>query len=902
MPKSIPELQNKLFRSLGVGQAGNQGQKASTSAGAGGHSTLTRKDHRKAQRAQKKSHRYSKNDSSTLRNSSSNPRLASSVSGGNPQPASVVEGSVSSRHAPAGSDSEDFLEDSFADSDDLVNEPGDYEDDMSEEGEWGRMDDDNNLPHSDSKSGDNSNSSRAMREKLAQDDAEIEALERKLGIKKGKKTLPHSFKNDGLDMLLGDLGGGEQESEGEGAKRKRDYDEWLSAKRRKAGSRPPSTHHTGETPEDDDDDGVGGSDSDDALDFSGEEDLSMGDDKGDDGEDGEDDDLDDMDGESFDGFDWENEAEAPAQPRPRENPYVAPTTGQVVAKYVPPSLRKSSGSEAGATTRLRKQVQGLINRLTDANILSIVQAAEELYQNNARGEVTEILTDVILAQVCKPESLPDQFFVLTGGFAAAIYKIVGSSFGSHLVRRVVNDFGQEYDNASASQSDESAIPKEPSNLITFLSQLYVFEVVGCKIIFDCMKRLLDDLSEINVELLLRICRNGGRLLRRDDPQALKNVSGALSRAVSKEGYANVSARTKFMVETINDLRNKKAKAKGLDSTVVSDHMVRMKKRLGEIKSQSRRLDGLAPMGVDLEDIISADTRGKWWLVGASVPAKPEQRPAKAAKPRSETRAGDEDPEDSDQDEGSEIDNEDMDFVLPDYPKKARAQGLGTPAQTAIFTAIMTAMDFQTGYRQYINLKLRKEEQLEIARVLVQCVGSEAEYNPYYAAVGGQACSNSRVRFAFQARLWQIFRAMGESLFGEDTDDMETADSIRFHDGQRVRKVAQFYASLITEGGLRISVLKPLNPLELEPSTSVFLGSLIISLLQSCKSHKPEKEHARLEKVFGCARDTPRLAAGLDWFVGKKIRKTKLVDSKGLKKLDRVKEQVQIVLRGDRMEE
>ncbi|KFH42906.1 Suppressor of glycerol defect protein-like protein [Hapsidospora chrysogenum ATCC 11550] len=910
MPKPIPELQNQLFKTLGVGPSngtGNRGQKAGRGGRAAGRPNLTRKDQRKAQRAQKKSSRYSRDPSAPVRGGFRNPNAAKPRPAGPSQPSSVLKKQPgSSKHTRprsnegGGSSEDDFegAEDGFGEDDDLEDESNDDEGDLSGEDNWDGLedDDDDDGDNGDysagpsSASGAKGNRSRTMRDKLAQDDAEIEALEKKLGIKKGRKSLPQSFKDDGLDLLLGDLGdAGEEDdngSDGERTKRKRDYDDWLSAKRRKSGAGTPWTRRTDEAEDSEADDL---DEDDDSLAFGGEDDS-----------------LDDFDTGSFDGFDSESEgsegrAPAPAQPRQRENPYVAPTTGPVVAKYVPPSLRKSSGGEGEAIVRLRKQVQGLINRLTDANLLSIVQAAEELYQNNARGDVTEVLTDAILAQVCKPESLPDQFFVLTGGFAAAIYKIVGSSFGSHLIRRVVKDFGEEYDKASANQSDESAIAKEPSNIITLLSQLYLFEVVGCKIIFDYMEHLLGDLSEINVELLLRICRNGGRLLRRDDPQALKNVSASLNRAVSKAGYANVSARTKFMVDTINDLRNNKARAKGLDSVVVSEHVVRMKKRLGEIKSQSRRLDGLTPMGVGLDDILKADTRGKWWLVGASVPAKPEQT-GRAKQGKGEARDGDGDSENDDDGGGSDADSEDMDFVLPDYPRKARAQGLATPAQIAIFTAVMTAMDFETGYRQYLNLKLRKDDQLEIARVLVQCVGSEAEYNPYYAAVAERACSNNRVRFAFQARLWQIFRAMGEVLFGEDMDDMETADSIRFKDQQRVRRVAQFYASLIMEGALRISILKPLNPLELEPSTSVFLESLVVSLLQSCKSHKPEKERARVEKAFGGALDLPELAAGLDWFLQKKLRKTKLVSSKALKKLDQVKEQAREVLTRGLVEE
>ncbi|KAG4285735.1 hypothetical protein FPRO06_06995 [Fusarium proliferatum] len=580
---------------------------------------------------------------------------------------------------------------------------------------------------------------KAQRERLAQDDAEIEAFERKLGIKKGRKSLPQSFREDGLGDLLANL--------------------------------------------------------------SGEEDVS------------------DNDNDN----------------KKRKN----------------------------------------------ANILSIVKSVEELYQNNARGDVTDVITDAIVAQISKPESLPDQFFVLTGGFAAAIYRLIGSSFGSVLIRRIVEDFGSHYEQASKGQNAESAIQKEASNILALLSQLYVFEVVTCKIIFDYMERLLSDLNEINVELLLRICRMAGRMLKQDDQQSLKHVSGVLNQSVSKVGYINISARTKFMVETITDLTKGKKKARGLDFTVVSEHVQRMKKRLGELKSQSRRLDGLAPMGVGLVDIEGAETRGKWWLVGASVPTTLLDKSKKGHVSDAEMS-----------------DHEDMDIVLPDYPKKARAQGLSGTAQIAIFTALMTASNFEHAYRQFVNLRLKKDDQLALATVLVQCVGSEMQYNPYYALVGGKAClSNSRIRFAIQDRLWKIFRSLGESMFGEAPEEDESADAERMKDERRIANVAKFYAALVADGTLNIAILKPLELPEANHWTSMFVQLFIIALLKECRSKKKStEEDMKLKKIFGVARDLPGLAAGIHWMIRKKVRRTKLVSAKESQKLEGVCEKAQIIVR------
>ncbi|KAM4057988.1 MIF4G domain-containing protein [Hirsutella rhossiliensis] len=819
MPSTlVVELQQKLFKRMGLDAPG-LAQVPNSNRRTGVPKGFSRKDKRKAERAQKKTQRYSRQ--------------------------TQLPHTARPTH-----DFEHAEEEALPESNEQVFGSDNYDPESTQQ---------EPSPPPSNEPERRNGLSKSMRERLAQDDAEIEALERKLGIKKHRKSLPKAFQDDGLDEILGNTGGGVSDSDDESNKRKRDFDDWLSSKRRRTISKPDGpAKRDGNTREQD----------------SNHDDFPTDSDENDGG---------DSDDESFKSFKSDGDAAVPVQPRQRENPYVAPTTGVVVAKYIPPSRRMAPASGDEARDRLQKQIQGQINRLTDSNILSIVQSIDDIYQHNARGDVTELLTDAIMAQVCRPESLPDQFFVLTGGFSAAVYKIIGSSFGSHLARRVVKEFGDAYGKASQETDDQGFHRKETSNLVTFLTQLYMFEVVGCRILFDYMERLLKEITEVNVELLVRMCRMAGRLLRRDDPQALKHVSGTLSQAVSKVGYANVSARTKFMIEIINDLKNGKPKAKGLDSAVVSEHVLRMRKRLGDLKSQSRRLDGLAAMGMGLDDIEGADTHGKWWLVGASVPVYREV--PERAKSLAKTRTGG----DSDT-----TDDEDMDFVLPDYPSKARAQGLGTGAQISIFTALMSANSHEQGYQQYAKLKLKKDEQLEVARVLVQCVGSEMQYNEYYGLVGSLACANGRVRFAFQNRLWKLFRGLGESLFGEGADEEETADSERMQDERRAGHVARFYASLVANGALSISILKPLQLPELNRRTSAFVERFMVSLLQECRG-KRAVGGASVEKAFGPAKELPSLAAGIYWFLSSKVRKSKLVEAKEAKGLVRVREKAQTVV-------
>ncbi|KAK4074164.1 hypothetical protein Trihar35433_3638 [Trichoderma harzianum] len=846
------ELQKKLFKRMGldVPEEKRQTQRRPTKQTKESFSQVSR---RKAQRAQKRGQSHSKQPPPTK-------KFVNTTGFSRPErnnqrrPAAPVESASSDGQQ---SDSDDHMaaldeedEDIFDQSDNSDNsdDVGDADDFDQEDGSHSESDEAQLSKKGLSKY---DGLSSAVREKLAQDDKEIEEFEKKLRIKKGASSLPKSFKDDGLDEILGDV---ESDSEtmqaDDTSKRKREFDDWLASKRRKAMPEAASAS-LGDLDESD------GSEDEDAFDFS--------------------------DDESENQDEEEDESQQP-KTKVKENPYVAPSTGAVVGKYVPPSLRKAASSDSEAKMRLQKQIQGLVNRLTEANILGIVKSIEELYQNNARGDVTEILTNTILAQMYKSSSVPDQFLVLIGGFSAAVYKVIGSSFGSHLIQQVVVNFGECYKHASQEGVSFSEIPKESSNILGLLTQLYLFEVVSCKIMFDYMERFLADLSELNVELLLRICRMAGRLMRRDDPNSLKHVISIINKAVNEAGSSDLSVRTKFMVETINDLGKSKPKARGLDSAVVSDHVLRIRKKLGELKSQSRRLDGLAPMGLSLQDIEKADTRGKWWLVGASVPAKETYQDAEKESKKSALKKNDIDMSD----------NEDMDIVLPDFPKKARGQGFHTSAQIAIFTAIMSAADYEHGYRQYANLKLRKDDQAEIARVLVQCVGSEANYNEYYALVGKQACTNNKIRFAFQDRLWKIFRSLGELMFGEEAEDEETADSEKMKDERRISHVARFYAALIFDGALNLNILKPLNLPRLNRWTLIFVEQLIASLLQACRGSEA-KEGVRIAKVFGVVAEVPTLAAGMDWFLRKKLRKSKLLTSKELKKLERARATAEAVV-------
>lgn len=687
--------------------------------------------------------------------------------------------------------------------------------------------------------------SKATKEKLAKEDAKIAELERKLGIKK-RKSFPKSFQEDGLDDLLGELVGGDDEDEETTSKKKRkaEADEWLAQKRRKAMPQPVDE---GEDDDEDDLDGLddvfnSGSDID--LDED-DEDESSEDGAGRDGGDDDDNDLDES-----------SEAGEEEEPvRKRENPYVAPTTATAsVQKYVPPARRQDAGSDAELLARIRRQAQGLINRLTESNLLAILGDIEKLYRDYPRQHVTSILDDLVLVQICEPTSLPDTLLILYAGFSTATYKVIGPDFGAQLIQHTVERF-QSY-HAQACGKAPQDVSKHTSNLITFLAEIYNFQLIGCNLIFDYIRLLLDDLSEVNAELLLRIVRMAGQLLRHDDPLALKDIVTLIGPAVKKVGEANLSVRTKFMIETINDLKNNKVKTGASASAVIQDHTTRMKKLLGSLNS--RKLKATEPLRIGLKDIEESDKRGKWWLVGASwagrdTPTEKKRKDDKATDDDSIVLSGD-------------------DEAVPDLAALAREQNMNTDVRRSVFIAIMSASDYEDAYARVMKLRLNKDRQKEVAYVVMQCAGCEQQYNPYYSLIARRLCADRRIKFAFQDSLWKFFRRLGESTFGEDADEDEDDDEAV--DVRRIFSLGKMFGFLIANGALGLIVLKCLNLAYLRPKTQNFVEVMLITLFVEVA-----RAGNNVAEVFAAVTDLPGLAKGLQYFLKKKLQRSDLIGSK-----------------------
>ena len=462
----------------------------------------------------------------------------------------------------------------------------------------------------------------------------------------------------------------------------------------------------------------------------------------------------DEEGDDSEGSDEEDDEKAPPPaPRVRENPYIAPVPLDAApapfqasaTKYIPPSLRKAASTESEQLTRLRRQVQGTLNRLSEAKLVSLLTEVETLYANNPRGDVTNLFTDLIITTICDRSAMLDTFMILHAGFIAAVYKIIGTDFGAHVVQSVVEKF-LAFHKTTNLIADPTKQGKECTNLMSFLSELYNFGVVAPVLIFDFIRLFLSELTELHTELLLKIVRNSGTQLRSDDPSSIKSLALLLQPAILKAGgEANLSVRTRFMIETLTNLKNNKVKS-NTNTAMNTEATVRMKKLLGTLNT--RRLRATEPLRASLDDITNVATKGKWWLVGASWAGSS----AAPTKPSVE--------EEHIIDSSSEDENDPS--HTPDLLLLARQHRMNTSIRRAIFITLLSSTDFADCYTRLQKLHLKRTQSREIPRVLIHCAASESAYNPYYTLLAKRLVSGSHaLKMTFTFVLWEYFRRFGE---------------------------------------------------------------------------------------------------------------------------------------------
>jgi nucleolar MIF4G domain-containing protein 1 len=204
-----------------------------------------------------------------------------------------------------------------------------------------------------------------------------------------------------------------------------------------------------------------------------------------------------------------------------------------------------------------------------------------------------------------------------------------------------------------------------------------------------------------------------------------------------------------MLSAMMDLKNNKRRKQDQGW---SDKAAKLRKSIGQIKSKVATSNGKASdnsLRITLKDILEAETRGRWWRVGASW---------------SGNQFHDQDRKDDEPDTGATkvrpaVSTEEDDRLL----KLASKYRMNSDIRRSVFCIIMGAADCEDAFEKIVRAGvLKNKNERDTVRVLMECCGNEKTYNKFYEHLATRICEyQGRCRFTFQLAFWDIFKQFDE---------------------------------------------------------------------------------------------------------------------------------------------
>ncbi|XP_026825307.1 nucleolar MIF4G domain-containing protein 1 homolog isoform X1 [Ooceraea biroi] len=453
--------------------------------------------------------------------------------------------------------------------------------------------------------------------------------------------------------------------------------------------------------------------------------------------------------------------------------------GNIVStKYVPPAARITStdiSMDDEKTRKLERQLKGILNRLAEQNMHTIANQVEEMYMSNSRNSMNvtlfTLMMESIVAQVLTPDRLICEHMMLI----AILHANVGTEVGAHFLLTTVKKLHRMLDESHCVEN------KQLDNIILMISHLYNFKVYGHRLLYQILKKLAAKFTEKEIELTLLILRTVGFQLRKDDPTALKELVLNLQQKANNTTLEN--SRVKFMLDVLLAIKNNNmSKIPQYDPSQI-EHLKKI------LKNFIHKGNSVTQFNVTLEDLLEADERGKWWIVGSAWSGLKDI--GKLEKSSGEQK----------QKYSAEI------------LELARKQRMNTDIRRDIFCVLMTAEDYLDAFEKIHHLGLKNQQQREVIYVILNCCIQEKKFNPYYAVLAQRLCDCDRkYQLNIQYALWDKLKIL---------DDLNT---------KQLTNLAKLLIHLFLNKGLPLSVLKVIQFTELDKLTMRLVRQIMLGIL------------------------------------------------------------------------
>nr|CDJ91063.1 MIF4G and Initiation factor eIF-4 gamma domain containing protein [Haemonchus contortus] len=537
-----------------------------------------------------------------------------------------------------------------------------------------------------------------------QDDIDIHRYSKLLGIKEGKTSKkPKAFTNDGLDYLL-------------------DFCDSDSRKRILATSTDQEIALKGDDLVDEEQ----SEDEDDADDVTGEG-SSSEDENLHDGVEEDEEHSRSSDEESIE----ENDSKIGSEDDYKEDIYgrtINKKTGKVVRFDIRGAHKKLEDLDAKAgdsefKMKIDRILMGTLNRLSEGTLVKSCQAVAEVWQNSSKNDVKSCLTRALSRLVCAPYRLQDQLLSLYAMFLAQIHSFTSEEISAYFVEVFLREFVEQISQAQA-QDD-----KKLENSAVFIAHLLNFHIIKATVIIEVFEKLREQLNVDNLQLVVVLATYSYKALRKLLWAPFSEELSKIAKALETAPFSTLP-RAKFLGETLLALQ--KSPPTNLDTSVIEHHL---KLFYGMRKKSNLVCD--KELGMSLDDLLNADERGRWWVVGSAYQVASD---------------------------GGTTDGKDgtSTQIASSFPEEivqlARKAKMNTDVRRNIFCTVATSDDEDAAFERLLRLSLKGQQEREIIYVLIMMLLKEKNFNAFYPTLIARFCDFDR-RFVLttQYALWDRIR-------------------------------------------------------------------------------------------------------------------------------------------------
>ncbi|VDL83341.1 unnamed protein product [Nippostrongylus brasiliensis] len=528
-----------------------------------------------------------------------------------------------------------------------------------------------------------------------QDDIDIHKYSKLLGIKEGKKgKKPKSFVYDGLDDLLEFCDSDNRKQLMAGT-----TDQEMALKGDDLSEEEQEKNEEEEQEDVEMDDEAGSSGEDMALDEGDDENL----------------DEDELSGGeevgSGEDNDEKNNMDSGEESDYKEDIYgrkISKKTGKVVSFDLTGAQKKLEDLDAkGGTDESRMKVDrvlmGTLNRLSESTLVRSHQVVSEVWLNNSKNDVKSCLTRILSRLIRAPYRLQDQLLSLYALFFAQIHAFTSEEISAYFVEAFLREF------VEAISQPQTQDDKKLENTAIFVAHLMNFHVIKGTVVLEVLEKLREHLNVDNLQLCITLATYSYKMLRRLHWSAFSEELSKLSNTLESAVFSALP-RAKFLGETL--LSMQKTAPTSIDASVLEHHL----KLFHGLKKKSKLVSD-KELGMSLDDLLHADERGRWWVVGSAYRVVREGGAAGGSTQASQSTT----------------------YFPEDILQLARKAKMNTDVRRNIFCTVATSDDEDSAFERLLRLSLKGQQEREIIYVLIMMLLKEKNFNPFYPALMARFC-------------------------------------------------------------------------------------------------------------------------------------------------------------------